>query len=335
MALISRAQREKVRVKVLLMSPSGAGKTYSSLRLAKGMGGKTLLIDSEARRGLYYADEFDYDYVELKEVRKTDEDYEEYKKILPRIDEPFAPENYIALIKYAIDNGYDNLIIDSLTHEWNAKGGILDTLSKMSGNDFAKWKTLTPRHNDFIYHILHSPINVIATVRGKDEYVLESKDGKQVPKKIGLGAVQRDGMEYEYTVTFNIDQESHIATPQKDNTHIFESRFKVLDEEDGIKLVEWANKGIKIERNILNYQNEQTAKPTATTVTNNDELSNVQQEIINVAKEKIAEGMSQEVVYDIIAKYNNGKKNPNSIKDIDTANTVLYEIKNLKENINE
>jgi hypothetical protein len=246
MGLVKKAVREKVKIKVLLMSPSGAGKTYSALRLAQGMGGKTLLIDTEARRGLYYADKFDYDYVELKEVKRKDADFDDYKNLLPKINEPFAPENYIALIRYAVDEGYDNLIIDSLTHEWNAVGGILDAKNKMAEykNDFQKWAILTPRHNDFIYEILHSPINVIATVRGKDEYVLEeNENGKKTPKKIGLGAVQRDGMEFEYTATFMIDQETHIAIAQKDNTGLFDGSNRVLTEDDGAALVEWANSG--------------------------------------------------------------------------------------------
>ena len=314
------------------MSPSGAGKTYSALRIAKGMGGRTLMIDSEARRGLYYADEFVYDYVELKEVKPSDEDYADYKALLPKIGEPFAPENYIALIRYAVDNGYDNLIIDSLTHEWNAKGGILDAKNHIPGtNDFTKWKVLTPRHDAFIYEILHSPINVIATVRGKDEYVLEDKDGKKQPKKIGLGAVQRDGMEYEYTVTFNLDQETHVATPQKDNTHLFEGRYSMLTEEDGKALVSWANKG---ESNKVEDKNYQQRKAEQVSEQNKSEqgppvseLASTIQKILKTCEEKVASGFDSNVLYGIITKHNNGKKNPNAIKDLAVANTILDEIK--------
>ena len=328
MALIKQAKREQVKTKVLLMSPSGAGKTYSALRLAKGMGGRTLLIDTEARRGLYYADEFDYEYVELKEVLQKDDDYKDYKEILPRINEPFAPENYIALIRYAVDNGFNNLIIDSLTHEWNAKGGILDTKNKMPGaNDFTKWKTLTPRHDAFIYEILHSPINVIATVRGKDEYILEDKDGKKQPKKIGLGAVQRDGMEYEYTITFNIDQETHVAYPQKDNTHLFEGRYDMLSEKDGAALVAWANKGETNASKDKSYQNKKDEPLTDDG--QETELDEIKSQINTAATEKISEGVDKDTVYAVIVKHNK-KKNPAAIKDLDTAKTILKEIQELK-----
>ncbi|MFC0903664.1 AAA family ATPase [Clostridium sp. MT-14] len=332
MGLISKAVREKVKVKVLLMSPSGAGKTYSALRLAKGMGGKTLLIDTEARRGLYYADEFDYDYIELKEVVPKDEDYDEYKKILPKINEPFAPENYIALIKYAVDNDYDNLIIDSLTHEWNAKGGILNAKDKMPGyNDYTKWKTLTPRHNDFIYEILHSPINVIATVRGKDEYVLEENSkGKQVPRKVGLGAVQRDGMEYEYTVTLMLDQETHNFSAEKDNTHLFEGRNGLLTEDDGRNLILWANKGKQVTKKV-----KSEVKPSATTTESTKDLGEIIKEIDTIAKDMIPDKKdpNYKTVQDklvVSIKKHHKNANYNSIKDIRVAEAVLNELKNIK-----
>lgn len=322
MALIKKAARENVKVKVLLMSPSGGGKTYTSLRLAKGMGGKTLFIGTEARRGLYYADEFDYDYVELKEVRRNDPDYNEYKSLLPKISEPYAPENYIALVRYAVDNGYDNLIIDSTTHEWSSKGGILDAKNKMPGtNDYIKWAKLTPRHDNFIYEILHSPINVIATVRGKDAYVMEENSkGKQAPKKVGLGAVQRDGMEYEYTVTFLIDQETHVATVMKDNTHLFEGRYDMLTEQDGEDLVKWANSGNTTSKNIETYKKEQEEK---------QQLKELINKIDVLAKEK-AKLVGKEDVFSAIKKHNNNSANYKTVKSLEVAKKIHKELQGLE-----
>ncbi len=323
LSLIKKAIRENVKVKVLLMSPSGGGKTYSALRLAKGMGGKTLMIDTEARRGLYYANEFDYDYVELKEVKRNDPDYDAYKKLLPRIDEPYAPENYIALIKYAVDNNYDNLIIDSTTHEWSSKGGILDAKNKMPGtNDYTKWAKLTPRHDDFIYEVLHSPINVIATVRGKDAYVMEENEkGKQAPKKVGLGAVQRDGIEYEYTVTFLLDQETHVATVMKDNTHLFEGRYNVLTEQDGEDLIKWANSGEITSKNIINYTTEKE-----TEIDNKDDLQSIISKIDSLAKSKAK--TNRKGVADAITKHHDNA-NYNSITNVEVAKNVLSELESL------
>ena len=210
-----KAKKEKIYLKILLAGASGSGKSYSALKLATGiankMGGRIAAIDTEAGRIRYYANEFDFDDLQLSE--------------------PYTPEKYIEAITQAVDGGYSVLIIDSITHEWNY---ILDQVDKIPGtNSYTKWGKLTPRHNKFTEKMIQSPINIIATVRGKDAYVLEQdKNGKQVPKKVGLGYTQRDGLEYEYTVTFNIDQTNHVATAQKDNTHLFENKYEMLTEKE-------------------------------------------------------------------------------------------------------
>jgi len=224
MAGFKKASREKIWVKVLMAGSSGAGKSYTALRVAKGMakkaGGKVAAIDTENGRIRYYANEFDFDDMQL--------------------ESPYSPEKYIEAIEDAVDEGYSVLILDSISHEWEF---CLDVHSKMPGNSYTNWSKVTPRHDKFMEKILQAPIHVIATARGKDEYVLEEKNGKQVPKKVGLGYKQRDGVEYNYTVTFNIDQQSHVATSTKDNTHIFEERYDILTEKDGVALYEWANSG--------------------------------------------------------------------------------------------
>ena len=226
MAGFRKAKREQIYAKVLCAGPSGSGKTYSSLRLAIGIarraGGRVAAIDTENRRIRYYASEFDFDDMQLSE--------------------PYSPESYIKAINEAVDAGYTVLVIDSISHEWDYCN---DLNSKMpaGSNTWANWKTITPRHDAFMEKILQSPIHVVATVRGKDEYVLEDKDGKKVPKKIGLGYKQRNDTEYNYTVVFNIDQKSHVADAVKDNTHLFENRYEVLTEKDGEAIYDWANAG--------------------------------------------------------------------------------------------
>jgi flagellar biosynthesis GTPase FlhF len=219
-----KAKREKIWVKVLLGGSSGSGKTYSALRLATGIAKKSnskiAAIDTENGRIRYYANEFDFEDQQL--------------------EAPYSPEKYIEAIDEAIDGGYNVLIIDSMTHEWDF---CLDVHSKMPGNTYTNWGKITPRHDKFMEKILQAPLHIIATVRGKDEYVLEEKNGKQVPKKVGLGYKQRDNTEYNYTVTFNLEQDTHIASVTKDNTHLFEDRYEKLTEKDGELLYNWANDG--------------------------------------------------------------------------------------------
>ena len=232
-----KAKKEKIWTKVLLGGSSGSGKTYSALRLATGLakkcGSGIAAIDTEAGRIRYYANEFDFSDMQLTE--------------------PFTPEKYIEAINDAVSSGFKVLIIDSISHEWNY---CVDIHDKMPGNSWTNWSKVTPRHDAFMEKILQAPIHIIATVRGKDEYVLEEKNGKQTPKKVGLGFKQRDGVEYNYTATFNIAQDTHIAEATKDNTHIFEGRYEVLTEKDGEALYDWANTGEDFAFNISKAQQD-------------------------------------------------------------------------------
>lgn len=219
-----KAVREQIYGKVLLGGASGSGKTYTALRLAKGIvnkcGGKIAMINTEGGRGKYYSKEFDYDILDL--------------------EEPFTPEKYIEAINIAVEAGYSVLIIDSTTHEWKCINEIHDN---MPGNSFQNWSKLKPRQFKFSEAINKAPIHIIATGRGKDEYVMEEKNGKQNPKKVGVGIQGEKDAEYEYTVTFNIAQDTHVADVMKDNTHIFENKYEVLTEKHGEMLYDWANDG--------------------------------------------------------------------------------------------
>ena len=286
-----KAKKEKIYLKVLLAGASGSGKSYSALKLATGiankMGGRIAAIDTEAGRIRYYANEFDFDDLQLSE--------------------PYTPEKYIEAITQAVDGGYSVLIIDSITHEWNY---LLDQVDKIPGtNSYTKWGKLTPRHNKFTEKMIQSPINIIATVRGKDAYVLEQdKNGKQVPKKVGLGYTQRDGLEYEYTVTFNIDQTNHVATAQKDNTHLFENKYEMLTEKDGEALYEWANSG-------------EERVPTL-----EEKLKPLQKQVTDVAVKK--GGSKNPSVVEVLKKYE--IINPSDCLDEEKLNNTLKELEKIE-----
>jgi hypothetical protein len=301
-----KAKREQISVKVLLGGASGSGKTYSALRLAKGIAkktkGKIAAIDTENGRIRYYASEFDFDDT--------------------RLSAPFEPEKYIEAIDEAIDAGYSILIIDSITHEWDY---CLDIHSRMTGNSYTNWSKITPRHDAMMEKILQAPIHVIATVRGKDEYVLENKEGKQVPQKVGLGYKQRDNTEYNYTVTFNIDQKTHVADVMKDNTHLFEGRYEMLTEKDGERIWSWANEGDVAEPLPPKGESaKKRVKPEA------EELSEVLSEIV---EESVARGgrENESLMALILAIPETGKGgNVNKIKDLATAKKLLEDIKKLE-----
>jgi hypothetical protein len=308
---ITKAKRELIWTKIALMAPSGGGKSYSALRLAKGMAeelsktlgrpAKILMGNTEAARGRYYANEFDFDIVDLVA--------------------PHSPEMYVEFIEYAVEEGYDVLILDSTSHEWEGKGGCLE-LHQTAGGTYQAWGKVTPRHDKFIQKIADSPIHIIATMRGKDQYEMDKDDkGKTNVKKLGVGAKQRDGFEYEFTSTFTIDQQTHTITSQKDNTHLFENEGPVLlTENHGKKIIQWANSG------------EGYTPPVRETKSVGEVVGELKSKIVDLCKD--LGGAGNEELMTVLKEFD-PSGNPNKVKD-DTKRKELYEklveMKNNKEN---
>ncbi len=231
MTLFRKAERSKAKLRLGLCGPAGSGKTYSSLVLAQGLGGKTALLDSENGSGDLYANRFEYDILQL--------------------NAPFTCQKYIDGIKAAEEAGYDNIIIDSLTHAWSGEGGILDQQGKWADKDknsYTAWRHVTPLHNKLIEAMLQSKCHIIATMRSKVEYVLTEESNRHgvkvmVPKKVGMAPIQREGMDFEFTVVLDTDAE-HDAKASKDRTALFSEPLPFrITEETGKKLREWLNSG--------------------------------------------------------------------------------------------
>lgn len=300
---VRKATRGNIHPKIALMAPSGGGKTFSALRLATGMidemggGKKILLANTEASRGSYYANDFDYDIVD--------------------IDAPHEPEKYVDLINFAVESGYGVLIIDSTSHEWEGKGGCLE-LQQKAGGTYQAWAKITPRHQRFINAIADSPIAIIATMRGKDQYEMTKDErGKATVQKLGVGAKQREGFEYEFTCTFLLDQKTNCAEVTKDNTHLFEHEGpKLLTEADGKNIMKWANSGsgyTPYDRNANETKEETIDQIKAMIVEKCKALGGTKNEELMKTIESIV-----------------GSKNPNAVKDIDTAKELLAKLDNIK-----
>lgn len=219
------ASRKNAKIKMALQGPSGAGKTYSSLLIAFGLCNdwtKIAVIDTENHSSELYSHLGKYNVL--------------------HVEEPFSPERYIEAIQLCEKGGMEVVIIDSITHEWM---NILEAHSKMTGNSYTNWSKLTPRHNAFVNYILQSSIHIIGTIRSKQEYVLSEKNGKQVPEKVGLKGVTRDGMDYEFTLVFEVDIKNNaIAT--KDRTSIFKGKPEfIITAQTGKRILDWCNDGEK------------------------------------------------------------------------------------------
>ncbi len=193
----TKATKRRAKLRAAFMGPAGSGKTYSALAVAAGLGSRIAVIDTEHGSASKYAGLFSFDTLELS---------------------TFSVENYIEAIKAAEAAGYDVLVIDSLSHAWAGKGGILEfvderTKASRSGNAFSSgWKDATPKHNQLIEAILACRCHVVATMRTKTEWVVqENERGKKEPRRIGTAPVQRDGMEYEFDVVGDLDQDHNLV----------------------------------------------------------------------------------------------------------------------------
>jgi hypothetical protein len=191
-----KAVKRDAKIRLAITGPSGSGKTYTMLKLATEFGGPVALIDTERGSASKYADLFDFDVLEL---------------------ESYDPARLIEIIDHVAESGYRVLCIDSLSHFWMGKDGELERVDRaarrmQNPNSFAAWKEVTPLHNALIGKIVSAPLHILASMRAKTEWILdrEERTGKTVPRKVGLAPVMRDGIEYEFDVCGDMDQENAL-----------------------------------------------------------------------------------------------------------------------------
>lgn len=186
--MFTKAVKHEAKLRLAIAGPSGGGKTYTALAIGTALG-KVAVVDTEHGSASKYADLFDFDVVNF--------------------DAPFHPDRFVEAIAAAAGAGYDVVVLDSLSHAWNGSGGLLEIVDEIAkrmrtSNTFAAWKDATPIQNRLVDAIVSAPIHVIATMRSKQEYILEQveRNGRTVtqPKKVGMAPVQRDSFEYEFDV---------------------------------------------------------------------------------------------------------------------------------------
>lgn len=224
-----KATRKRVKLRVLIASPAGGGKTQGALSIASGLGGRTAVIDTERASASHYSNAFDFDALDL--------------------GPPYSPERFIEAIHAAEAAGYQNLIIDSITHEWDGAGGVLEineqlAQAKYRGNTWSAWSDSTPRHRAFIDAMLQCNMHVIATARSKTETV-QGEDKKV--RKVGMKIEQRASVEYEFSVVWEIDHSSHLAIATKDRTQLFANPAH-LTADTGKRLLAWLENGVEAPR---------------------------------------------------------------------------------------
>ncbi|WNH13854.1 AAA family ATPase [Thalassobellus suaedae] len=231
---LQKAQKQRVKLRIGISSPSGFGKSYSALLMAFGMTNdwsKIAVIDTENGSANLYAALGEYNTLNL--------------------EAPYSPERYIEALKTCEKASMEVIIIDSITHEWNGKGGCLQIHEQLGGR-FQDWSRVSPRHQAFIDAILASTCHVITTVRKKIDYSMDKDaNGKTKVVKVGLKDITREGLDFEMTTCFEIINDNHLVIASKDRTNLFSGKpeFKITSG-TGKLLVNWCNND-KTEQEIL------------------------------------------------------------------------------------
>ena len=234
---------ERAGLFVSLTGSTNSGKTFSGLRLSRGIAGpdgKLAVLDTEGGRTLHLRDEFKFDANVM--------------------DPPFRPHRFAEAAKDAEDAGYACLLIDSFSMEWAGLGGVLDwqgeEIQRMAGDDYRKqermkmasWIKPKSAHKAMVYSFLQRRIPIIFSIRG-EESVKPGEPGEK-PQKI-FKPICNSAFPYEVTLSFRLaaDRKGYIdlSDPKSwkmEGAHqaIFKDGDRI-SEQHGAALAEWARGG--------------------------------------------------------------------------------------------
>lgn len=326
---LKKAQRKRVKLKIGLAAPSGGGKTASSLILGYGLlkgehptwsddqiWDKIAIIDTENGSGELYAN-----------CKIGGTVIGSYNAI--SLDPPYEPNKYMDAINACKDAGMEVCIVDSLSHAWSGRGGLLEkqgNVSKRTGNSYTAWREITPLHNALVDTLLQTDMHVICTMRSKTEYVQEKDEkGRTTVRKVGMAPVQRDGMEYEFSMFLEIDAD-HQAFVSKDRTGVIDGQYFTVTPDVGVKLAHWLEGGAPSTAKDVVIATYDSSTTTGNT------LSDVIVSIDSIAKSLPDKGVSKADITATIKGITGGIANYNNITDKAVADKVLAALKNMEDN---
>lgn len=222
------ATKAQAKARVALEGPSGSGKTWTALSIAQGLGQRIAVIDTERGSASKYAGDYRFDTLQMH---------------------TYSPRDLVAALSAAAGAGYDVVIVDSLSHFWMGTGGMLEQVDGFakrsnSGNTFAAWKDARPMEREMIDGLLAYPGHVIVTMRTKTEWVITENDrGRKEPKKIGLKAEQRDGIEYEFDIVGDLDLDHNLVVSKSRMSALADTVISRPNSDLGGQILAWLSDG--------------------------------------------------------------------------------------------
>lgn len=233
------AIREQTSLLIALAGPSGSGKTFSALRLARGLvgpQGKIAVIDTEAGRALHYADRFQFHHGDLKP--------------------PFRPQAYLDAILAAEAAGFHAVVIDSMSHEYEGEGGILDWAAELEASTKppGNWNVPKTAHKKMMGRLLQMRCHLIFCLRADEKVKIEKQPDNQGRMKtvvvpIGWQPICEKRFMYEMTASFTLTAD-RPGMPQFNLPHKLQDQHRHafpdnrhIGEESGQQLAVWAKGG--------------------------------------------------------------------------------------------
>ena len=222
-----KASRQKLKASIMIEGLQGSGKSGLALLIAKALTDdwdKIYAIDTENKS------------LDLFQGIKmnTGETFGDFNKVDLTMADGYAPSNYLALRDTAVQAGADVIIMDSISHMWNRKGGLLDLVAEAqaSGLDnYRSWGTDKNRkEKELLTDLVRcSEAHIITTVRIKEKFGMEFDETKGRNKVVSLGEqqVQQDGLKYEPDLVLRM-----VSPGNMDGTNpvveVLKSRYAIL-----------------------------------------------------------------------------------------------------------
>lgn len=183
------ASRENVGLLIAMAGASGSGKTFSSLRLARGLAGdgKIAFIDTEARRALHYADRFAFLHADMRP--------------------PFRPARFVEAIRAAEDAGASVVIVDSMSHEYDGEGGIIDWADELAAGGMkspGNWKDPKLAHKKLMNALLQMRAHLIFCLRADEKIEIIRENGKTQVRPLGWMPICEKRFMFEMTASFTL-----------------------------------------------------------------------------------------------------------------------------------
>ena len=230
----TRARRDNVDCMISLAGPSGSGKTYSGMILAEALSGDLpfAMGDTEGKRGLHYADDFNFERFPLTP--------------------PYHPDKYAAFIKTVCDRGFPCALIDSGSHEWAGEGGILEMADRDGSKPPSNWIKPKAAHKRMMNAFISAGIHIIFCLRADEKIEIVDdprRPGKKLINSLGFQPICEKSFMFEMTISLTL---SPFAPGVVDLTmpHKLQDRFKPLfmpgthiSRAAGEGLAQWARGG--------------------------------------------------------------------------------------------